>query len=164
RRHGAANAGAEADRHVDGVDVGHPTEELEGVARDARGEAAVEGRHGMESALSRKVASVLVGGLEIMTVLDELGTLRAHGRVLLAAIALGYHDYGGKADTAAGEGDALAVVAAGRRDHAGELGLAPFELGQVDDAAADLEGAERRVVLVLDPDLGTHALREQGPA
>ena len=64
-----------------------------------------------------------------------------------------------------GEGDALAVIAAGRRDDAGDAPAAGrFRRSHVDEAAAHLEGADRRVVLVLDPDLGARALAEQRPA
>src|SRR5262249_44449295 len=132
--------------------------ELERIARDSHGEVAVEGRHRMEPALAREIAGVLESRLEVVPVLDELAALGAHGRILLAAVALRHHDDRAKTDTAAGEGDALAMVAAGRRDDASDLGFAPLELGHVDETAADLEGAKRRVVLVLDPDLAARPL------
>src|SRR5262245_11834182 len=56
-----------------------------------------------------------------------------------------------------------AVVASRRRDDAGDSGLAALQLVHVDKAAADLEGTDECMVLVLHPDLGARALREQRP-
>ena len=61
------------------------------------------------------------------------------------------------------ERQALPVVAARRRDDARHLRALAPQAVDVDQPAADLEGAGRRVVLVLDPDLGAERLREQRP-
>src|SRR3546814_13310360 len=52
-----------------------------------------------------------------------------------------------------GEADGLAVIAACRGDDSRGTRSAAHELVHIDEAAADLEGADRRVVLVLDPHL-----------
>src|SRR5262245_37731127 len=50
-----------------------------------------------------------------------------------------------------------------RRDDARDAGLAALQLVHVDEAAADLEGTNERMILVLHPDLGAGALRKQRP-
>ena len=64
---------------------------------------------------------------------------------------------------AGGEGDRLTVIAARGGDDAAGAGMAPPEVVHVGEAAAHLEGADGRVVLVLDPDLGAGARGQQRP-
>ena len=99
-----------------------------------------------------------------MAMLDQFGAERAHGCVLLDAVAVGHDDDRRQPDAPRRECHALAVIAAGGRDHAGDIRLLPLQLLHVGESAAQLEGADRRVVLVLDPDLRARALAEQGPA
>jgi hypothetical protein len=94
-------------------------------------------------------------------VLDERDAQRAHGGVLLDRVAVRHDDGAGHAVAARGPAHALAVVAArGADDFAGQR-AALRELVKVGQAAADLERAHGRVVLVLDPAVGAQALAQQ---
>ena len=64
----------------------------------------------------------------------------------------------------AGEGEALAVIAARRRNEARAPGLASAQRVDIGEPAAHLEGAGRQMVLVLDHDLGAEPLGEKRPA
>ena len=55
------------------------------------------------------------------------------------------------------------MIAARRRDDALDLRPLALEPIEIDDAAAHLEGASGRVVLVLDHDIDTSALTQQRP-
>ena len=101
--------------------------------------------------------------VEIAAVLDELGAEAAHRRVLLDRIAVRHHDEDGKPGTAAGERERLAVIAAGRAHDADGVGPRTLEPVGIDEPAAHLEGAGRRVVLVLDHDLGAGERGELRP-
>jgi hypothetical protein len=104
------------------------------------------------------VLRVLAAVLEVVAVFDQRDAQGAHGGVFLHRIAVRHDDGAGHAVGARGPADALAVVAArGADDFAGECaGLRQLlEIGQ---PAADLEGAHRRVVLVLDPAVGAQAI------
>src|SRR5215475_1592717 len=105
----------------------------------------------------------LEGVLEIEAMLDEFGTLGAHGGVLLGAITMRHVNDCAQTRAARGNRHALTVVASRRRDDAGDSGLTALQLVHVDEAAADLEGADERMVLMLHPDLGARALREKWP-
>ena len=72
-------------------------------------------------------------------------------------------DHAAQAVAARREGDRLAVVAARGGDDAAHRGLAAHQCIHVDQAAAQLERADRCVVLVLDPDLGSERGAEQRP-
>ena len=103
---------------------------------------------------------VLIGGLEIVARFDEARAERRHRPVLLDAVAVRHDDRRAKAQTRCGKGDALPVIAAGRRHHAADLRLRAPDLVEIDEAAAQLEGADRGVVLVLDPQLGADPPRQ----
>ena len=109
-------------------------------------------------------AGMFEGRLEVVAGLDQACGQGDHSAVLLDGIAVRHDDRGGDADTRGGKGDRLAVVTPGRGADACGIGRALPEARHVDDAAADLEGADRGVVLVLDGDIGAAARREQGPA
>jgi hypothetical protein len=91
--------------------------------------------------------------------LDQLGPEGAHGGVLFHRIAFRHDDGGGDAHLVGADGDALAVIASGGADHAFEPGLRMLQPIHVDQAAAHLEGADRRVVLVLHPDVAARPPR-----
>ena len=99
-----------------------------------------------------------------MARLDELGAKRPHGRVLLHRIALRHDDGGGNAGLGRGKRDALAMIAARGADHSLHTGGVVLELVNIDQSAAHLEGADRRVVLVLHPGLAPSAPGEQRPS
>jgi hypothetical protein len=86
-------------------------------------------------------------------VLDQLGAERAHRGELDRVRVLRHADRARDAEERARVGDRLAVVARRGRDQAAPP-LLLAELRDEVDAAANLEGADRLVVLVLDPDLG----------
>src|SRR5262249_31787837 len=106
----------------------------------------------------------LEGVLEIEAMLDEFGTLGAHGGVLLGAITMRHVNDCAQTRAARGDRHALAVVASRRRDDAGNSRLTALQLVHVDEAAGDLEGPVGCLVPVLPPARGAGALREQRPA
>src|SRR4029078_10270928 len=83
-------------------------------------------------------------------------------RVLFDGIALRHKDGGGNTLAPCGERYGLAVIAARRCDDT--VGLAAL-LAQthVDETASDLEGARRRVVLMLDPAFALRRFGEKRP-
>ena len=107
---------------------------------------------------------VLAGGLEIVARLDQPRAERAHREVLFAAVAVRHDDRRRETQPGSGIGNALAVIAAGRGDDAPHVRFGTTQIVEIDETAAQFEGADRRVVLVLDPDLGTDPLSEQRPA
>ncbi len=90
---------------------------------------------------------------------DELRAEPAHGLDLDAVRAFGDADRRPDAEEPSGEGDRLPVVS-GRGCDDSALPLAVRELGDEIDAAPDLEGADRLVVLVLQEDVGSEQLVE----
>ena len=103
--------------------------------------------------------------IEMERVLSDLQELRAkspHGGVLLAGIVLRHHYDGRHALALCREGNRLSVVAGRSRDHA--IRLATLDaLTHVNKTASYLEGAERRMVLVLHPNLATEFIGEHRP-
>ena len=117
------------------VEVPARPEQLERVGADTAGEVAMERRHHLEAALGRDDAGMLARLLEVAAVLDQLGAEAAHGGVLLAAVAVRHEDHDRHAERPAGVGEALAVVAARRRDDACDVRpLAPQAI-EVDESA-----------------------------
>ena len=100
--------------------------------------------------------------VEIGARLDKLGSKRPYGRVLLDGISFGDHHSCRDTFAPRRERDRLPVIAARRGDDA--IGLpALFPQTHVHEPAADLEGADGRVVLMLDPSLASDFGAEQGP-
>ncbi len=159
----ATDTAALADRHVDGVEIGCGAEELQAVGGDAKNQPRVEGADHVQAALRRQGLRVLVGLLEVGAIFDQLGAERRHRRVFLRVVAAGNDDHRFQADPTGGKGDALAVVAAGGADHPGHVRLLATQRVHVDEAAADLERTDRRMVLVLDPHLAAGAAAQQRP-
>src|SRR5262249_34587449 len=62
-----------------------------------------------------------------------------------------------------GKGDALAVIAPRCRDQARRVGALAFQAIDIGEPAADLEGSDRRMVLMLDGDGRAEPLRQQRP-
>src|SRR5262245_63210730 len=115
----------------------------------------MKGSDHVKPAVLRKGPRVLERGLEVVPVLDQLGTERAHRSVLLHAVAMGHDDRRADSVLAGAESDGLPVVASRCRHDA----LVYFQLRKIHEAAAQLESADRRVVLVLQPHLGPDMLR-----
>jgi len=85
-------------------------------------------------------------------------TLKAsYGSVLLGIITERHNDGSKNAQSARREAGALAVVTAGRGDDAGNVRVLVFQGLHEGQPAARLEGVDRRVVLVLAPDLAAGA-------
>src|SRR5208283_4200348 len=74
-----------------------------------------------------------------------------------------YDDRGRQSGALRGESERLAVIAARRRDDAFEMRPFAFEPLDVDEAAAQLEGADRRMIFVFDEDLGADTGAQQRP-
>src|SRR5581483_3831440 len=91
--------------------------------------------------------------LEILAMLDQLGAEGAHRAVLLDRIAARHIDHRRHAMTVCGERKTLAVVTARGGNDAGHIRLLALQPLQINETAADLEGADRRVVLMLDHDM-----------
>ena len=104
--------------------------------------------------------AVLPGLVEVAAVLDQLRPPGLDRLDLDGVGHLGDADHRPDPEPLRRPGDRLAVVAGGGGDHApGPLGW--LEPGQQVDPAADLEGAGRLVVLMLDPHLGAGGPLEQ---
>ena len=101
--------------------------------------------------------------LEVIAVLDQLDPERAHRGVLLAAVAMGDDDGSRQSVASRGESDRLPVIAARRADHTARPLRLLAEVMEIDQPAAHLESAGRRVVFMLYPDLGAHLLAQQRP-
>ena len=71
-------------------------------------------------------------------------------------------DHSVVAGEAGGEGDRLAVVAAGGADDALDFWMRLFEVLHQDEAAANLEGSGGGVVFMFEPDFGAGGLLEYG--
>jgi hypothetical protein len=158
-RDDAANSAAEADRHIDDIEVGHGAEQLQPIARDAAHQKRVERAHRVEVFALGHRHRVLVSGLEIAAVLDEMSAKALHRPVLFRTVAVRHDNHRLQAQPRRRIGDALPVIAGRRADDAGDVGLRALQIGEVDEAATQLKGAGLRVVLVLDPELGADPLR-----
>jgi hypothetical protein len=98
-----------------------------------------------------------------VAVLDEVGAERTHGGVLVGVVAERDDDVDGQTRGASGERQALPVVAGGRRDDAGGVRASAQQPIDEHQPAANLERADRQVVLVLDPDVRAEVFGEQRP-
>ena len=105
----------------------------------------------------------LPGLVVVRADLDEFRAPAEHRGVLLDAVALGREHRHRHAARHGGEGHALAVVAARRRDHPARQFVGPGEFVQQHETAAHLERTGGRVVLVLHPDLAASAAAEPRP-
>ncbi len=103
------------------------------------------------------------GALKIVAMLDQLRAQRAHGRVLLRAVAMWNDDHGPQAHSGSVKSDTLSVIPPCGGDDAAGVAIAPRQFLEVHQAAANLEGSYGRVVLVLHPHLGTGAGAQKWP-
>src|ERR1035437_1424715 len=106
----------------------------------------------METALCCKSAGELQRLLKIAAVFHQFCSLGQHGAVLLLTVAVGDDDYRLHAEETRSHAYALAVVAASCRHNARQLGLCLGQPVKIDKRSAQLESADGRVVLMLDPD------------
>ena len=96
----------------------------------------------MQPVRGRPRGGMLARSLELFTVLDQLDAERANRRVLLARVAVRHDDGRVEPVPPRRKPDRLAVVAARCRDHATQRQLAAPQLVEMDQSAAQLEGAE----------------------
>jgi hypothetical protein len=101
--------------------------------------------------------------LEVFAMFEQLRAQRAHGAVLFDAVPVRDDDRCGQSQPARGECHGLPVVAPRGRDHAARLGLPGGEASQVVHQPADLEGAERGVVVMFHPEFAARAGVEERP-
>ena len=111
-----------------------------------------------------QLGRMLERGLEIVPGLDQTRAETCHRPVLLDAVAVGHDDRRIESQSRRGECDALTVIAGSRGHDTPNVRLRPPDSVEVDETAADLEGADRRVVLMLDPQLGAEPAGQQWPA
>jgi hypothetical protein len=104
---------------------------------------------------------LVFGFIEVATIFDQLCTQVMHRCVLLDRIAARHYDRHGNTNACSGKSQRLAVIAT--RCGGDPLHLRARLLVEIDDPAAHLERANRRVVLVLHHYLHTGALLEQRP-
>src|SRR3981189_1427654 len=123
----------------------------------------MEGRHDFQSIGLRATVGFLACRLEILAVLDKLGAKSAYRAILLDRIAMRNIDRHRKAVTACRKRETLAVIAARRRNDPGRAGPFTLQAVEVDQSAAHLESAGRRVVLWLDHNAGAEPLGELRP-
>jgi hypothetical protein len=76
---------------------------------------------------------------------------------------VGHNDGHSNAGARAGECQRLAVISTGRANDASNFRTLSLEAIEKDNAAAYLEGADRRMVLMLHHDLDAKPLPEQRP-
>ena len=154
----AADTGAEPDGHIERVQMRDGAEKLVAAGRHPGHERGMEGRQEMQAFAFGQRAGMLERVLEVAAMHHEVGPESAHGGILFTAVALRHDNRDPLARLPGGIGDGLPVIAARRRHHA-----VRFALRHIGEPAANLEGADGRVVLVLDPDLGPGPLSQQRP-
>src|SRR5258708_28861337 len=113
----------------------------------------MEGGYHVQSALLCDPRRAVPCGLKIFAVFDQLDAQRAHCGILLDAVAVRHDDRRGYAVLARGIAHRLAMIAARGADDAGGAVAAPRKIAEINQPSAQLERADRRVVLVPDPDL-----------
>ncbi len=115
RRDHRADAAAEPDRHVDGIEARDGAEQFEAAARDAAHERGIERAHEVEPVGGGARGGVFIGRLEIVALLDEGRAEGLHRPVLLDAVAVRHDDRRGKPEARGGIGDRSARDCRGSR-------------------------------------------------
>jgi len=108
----------------------------------------------------RRSLGVLEGVLEVRAVLDEVGAESAHGGILFSAVAVRHYERRLDAMPPRGESNALAVIAASRGDDGLDFGMLTSQVVEVNESAADFEGADGGVVFVFHPHFRAQALAQ----
>ena len=154
RRDQAAGARTQADGHVHRVQAGRGRKQLQRATGHAGHQIGMERRHQVPAALLGQRVGMLARGLKVIAKLDQLGTQCPHRGVFLAAVAQRHDDQRGHAVATGGKSDRLAVVAPGGADDTGRQCAGCRQPVEINQPAANLEGPHRRVVLMLEPELG----------
>src|SRR5579864_208179 len=167
--HSIAHRGARADprphadRNVHDIQVRHRREQLNPITGDSLDDIAmVDGNH-VQVLIFSQLGSVLARLLKVFPKLDQLCSLRPHGRVLLGAVAERNHNSDRNLKPLSRQRHRLSVVAARRGNQPFDPVLLTKYLSRVHHRRARLKRANRRVVLMLDPHVRTQPLVQQRP-
>ena len=123
----------------------------------------MERRHEMIAALLRDPRGDRAAVVEIVAGDDQLRAKTFHRGILLHRVALRNDDDRRNAVPRGGDGDGLAVIAAGRRHDAFRQLAGAAQRVEIDEPAAHLECAGRGMVLVLDEDFDPGPLLKERP-
>ena len=159
----AADAGAETDRHVQRIERRRGAEQFQGIRCDTFHQIGRKGWRELQPFGDRESRRLFARHLEVVAILDQTRPECAHRGVLLHAVAVRHDNRHRNAIVASCPGQRLSVIAACGRDDAAHVRPFAAQAFRVEQPAAQLEGAGRRVVLVFHPDFGATALREQRP-
>jgi len=107
--------------------------------------------------------SVLVRLLEIIAKLDEISAKRSHRGILLRAVTVWNHDDGPQTRTFCRKSDALAMIATRGGDYSTQRRLTAAQTLHINKSAAYFERAQRRMILVLYPDIRADSRGQQRP-
>jgi hypothetical protein len=162
-RYDATDAGAHADRDIDRVEVGDGAKQFERVAGDALDLVWIERRDEMQVLLARDPMAFGERLVEISAELDHGRAECAHGGILIHRVAARHVDRRANSRPGGRKGDGLAMIAARGRDNPRHFCPRALQTVHVDDAATHLEGASRRVVLVLHPHFAPGPLGKKRP-
>src|SRR6476660_4370578 len=120
-------------------------------------------RHHPQAAFFCELYCMLARSLKVFAMLDQLGAERAHGGILLAAVAVWHDDGRRHRATRGSEGNRLTMVAARRTDDTRGSVVRTRKLVEVNQATAHFESTERRVIFMFCPDLRAQRLAKQRP-
>src|SRR5665213_1952371 len=123
----------------------------------------MKSRDDFQSLRRRATIGFLACRLKILAVLDKLGAESAYRAILLDRIAVGNIDRHRHTVTACRKGETLAMIAACRRNDPGRARPFTLQTIEIDQSAAHLESAGRRMVLMLDNDRRAEPLRQHRP-
>ena len=135
-----------------------------GVGRDTLDEVPVKRRDEM---IAARMPDFRRDGAALVKVLPGRHQFAAEGlhrRVLFARVAFGNHDNRRNAVADSGDGDGLAMIAAGRRDQPLRHLAGTPQGVDINQHATRLERSGRCVVLMLDDDLRAASAVKQRPA
>jgi hypothetical protein len=112
--------------------------------------------------LVRNPSCLFESFLEVSAMLDQLGPQGSHGRILFEAVPMRYDDPGFDTVTRRAQSYGLSMIPTrGGNDRSD--GTIFCKVRKVDQASSDLERSDRSVILVLDPDIDSEPITEQGP-
>src|SRR5205823_3712696 len=158
---GARRAAAAADRHDDDLYIRLLFHDFQRLGRDAGDQVRLVPRVDVSVAVLRGQPLTMFASLiEVLAVANDLRAKPADRFDLDRVRAFGYADDRPNSEESRGIGDRLSVVSGGGSDDTA-ASLVVGQLRHQIDPAADLEGADRLVVLVFDPGLRANQLVER---
>lgn len=117
----------------------------------------------MQPLVLRDAARLVLRLVEIVSELHEFRAERCDRRVLIGRVTARHVDGRPQAGARRGEGDRLAVIAAGGGDDATHLRMGGAQPIKINEPTPNLERAGRRVILVLHPHSAAGAAGEFRP-